>query len=206
MATTDALQFRFLKPALVQQVFFLLGSEIRSFPPIVTLLLVACHHGFEIVDFIGLFLLRILQTLAQRNQILRRLKPFDLMVDGGNLCFALLELSLRIQQIIDRRHEKVMPDTARQITRECREVSQSSIAVLSDQHAQHLSSIQFVSPVVTRSDITLHLLHCHQRQRMRLIAEWARELLRQLHCCCITSQQMKYLNHQVQNYYFYPPK
>jgi hypothetical protein len=41
----------------------------------------------------------------------------------------------------------------------------------------------------------LHLPDRHKRQRVRLIAERACELLRQLHCCHVALKPMKFAHH-----------
>ena len=128
------------------------------------------------------------------------------MIDGGDLRLALLELSLGVKQVIDRWHKIVMMHLACQIARESCEKAQSALTILGNEDSQHLASAQFNGPIGSRGDIPLHLLNRHERQRMRLIAERAGELLRQLQQCCIIPQQMKFAHHQVQNYYFYHPK
>ena len=127
------------------------------------------------------------------------------MVDGRDLCLAALELSIRIQQVIDGRDEVVMPHAARQIARKGGQIAQPALVVLCHQHAQHLAGAQFIGPIGAGSDITLHLPDRHQRQRMRLIAERARELLRQLYGRRVNFEKMELFSHQVQNYIFYHP-
>ena len=71
--------------------------------------------------------------------------------------------------------------------------------VLSHKYSQHLASPQFLGPVSAGCYVTLHLLYCHQCQRMRLIAERTRELLRHLYGCHINVKKMELFGHQVQN-------
>ena len=107
------------------------------------------------------------------------LHAFYFAINRGDLGFTLLELALRIQQVIDRRHKEIVLHATRQIARESCKITQLPRFIQRHQYTQHFSRRQFIGPIGTRGYIPLHLLDCHQCQRMRLIAVRASELLRQ---------------------------
>ena len=155
----------------------------------------AGHQCFEILDFGSHLLLSFGFAPHNGQQLGSLLQAFHLMVDGGNGRLAVLELALRVQQVIDGRHKEVVPDAARQVARERRQKSQSPLGIACHQHAQHLACRHFFGPIVARRHILLHPFDRHPRQRVRLVAERAGESLGQLHGPGIFSQQMEFVNH-----------
>ena len=93
------------------------------------------------------------------------------MVNGGNLCFATLELTIGLKQVIDRRHEIAMLHSSRQIARKSGKKAQLPIGIAHHQYAQHLALTQFGLPIGTAIDILHHLCRSSLAQRVRHIVE-----------------------------------
>ena len=119
-----ALEFGFLVAALVEERFLLLRCEVASVPQGIALLLVPRHQGLEIGDFIGKFLFESRLADSHLEQFGGLLQPLHLLVDSGDLGLAPLELALRVEQVVDRRHEEIVMHRARQVAREGRQETQ----------------------------------------------------------------------------------
>ena len=116
MTLSDAFQFRLFKSALVEQFFLLLGSKVGKSAALVTLLFMPRHYRLKSGDFLFHLTTGARLTLQQGLTLRRLFQAFHLVVDGGNLRLATLELTLRIQQVINRRNEIIMMHTTRQVT------------------------------------------------------------------------------------------
>ena len=146
-ALPHAFKFGFLKTALIQQFFLLACRQVTGNTALITFLFVASHQGLKILDFIGNFLPHGCLALLQSQQFMRLLQALHLAVDGSNLRLTPLELALRVQQIINRRHKKVVEHASSQVARERCQKAQLTLMIFCHEHAQHLSGAHFIGPI-----------------------------------------------------------
>ena len=118
MTLTDAPQLGFFITALVQERFLLLVVQAAGPATGIPFLLVARHHCLKAGDFIGHYLSLIGMVTLHCQQLGRMLQAFHLMVDRRNLRLASLELTLRVEQVINRRHKEIVMYATCQIARE----------------------------------------------------------------------------------------
>ena len=117
------------------------------------------------------------QLLGEPCSFGRLAELADAAVECGDALFALLEVAVGLQQVVDGRHEVVEPAAAGKQAGVGSQETDGSVGALHHEHAEHLALLQFFRPLCLGGDVALQLPASLEGERMRLVAERISELV-----------------------------